>query len=89
MGIPTIDNLVLPTNRILVLQDQGSDPVGVIKQYSTGGGGVFKLGGGVGDDIPEIEYTHVLYVEKMTEKVRINGVVYLAMSEDAIVGLID
>ena len=84
----TINNLVLPDLRILVLPDDGDKPTtGVILQRSTSGGGHFRVGVGNGLGV-ETEYSHVLFVREMTAEVEVDGVVYLAMNENAVVGLI-
>lgn len=88
MATPVINELLLPDNRILVLPDPGENPTtGTIFQRSTMGGGRFLVGsgGGLGG---ESEYNKVLFIREMTTEVEIDGVEYLAMSADAIVGLI-
>lgn len=83
----TIDNLVLPKNTILVLPDEGDKPTtGTIFRHSEMGGARFhdadaSIGG-------PTENTHVLFVKEMTTDVKIDGVDYLAMHENAVVGLI-
>lgn len=85
--MPIINNLILPDNRILVLPDEGSDTTGIIFRRSTMGGGHFVVGsgGGLGG---ENEYDHVLFAEYMATEVEMNGVEYLAMHTNAVVGLI-
>ncbi len=90
----TINNLLLPDNRILVLPDEGDNPTtgmliptGTIFRRSTMGGGHFMVGSGDGIG-KESEYSHVLFVREMTAEVTVNEVEYLAMHSDAVVGLI-
>ena len=83
MATPIINDLALPGNRILVLLDTGSESTGVIFQRSARGGGFFK-----GGSDPEIESAHVLFCKEMAVPVEIDGVEYLAMHANAIVGLI-
>lgn len=83
----TINDLVLPYNTILVLPDDGSETTGVIFRRSPMGGGVFKVAfGGIGGS--EIEYEHILFVKEMATEVEVDGVEYMAMHENAVVGLI-
>jgi len=83
MATPICNDLVLPTGRILVLLDEGSETTGVIHRRSAQGGGVFK-----GSVDPVIESSHVLFVKEMATKVEIDDVEYSAMHEAAVVGLI-
>ena len=83
----TIDNLVLPHGRILVSPDEESDTSGTIVLRSPMGGGRFIVSyGGVGGT--ETEYSHVLFVKEGCTEVEIDGVDYLAMHQDNVVGLI-
>ncbi len=90
----TINNLQLPDHRILVLPDEGDNPTtgvliptGTIFRRSTMGGGHFMVGSGDGLG-SETEYSHVLFVKEMATEVEIDEVEYMAMHENAVVGLI-
>lgn len=85
MATPVINNLVLPNNRILVLPDgpAGSSTTGVIFRRSAQGGGHFKASAD-----PEIASNHILYSRDMATMVEIDEVEYVAMQENAVVGLI-
>ncbi len=88
MAAPIINNLLLPGNTILVLPDEGSLPTtGKIFRWSSEGGGHF-LTVANGNSGPVGEFTHILFVREMTTEVNINGVEYLAMYINAVVGLI-
>ena len=88
MAIPIINDLLLPDNRILVLPDEGDKPTtGTIFRRSTMGGGHFKVGSGAGLG-GENEYDHILFAREMTTEVEVNGVGYLAMHTNAVIGLI-
>ena len=83
-----IDNLILPDNIILVLPDEGDKPTtGTIFRRSTMGGGHFRVGsgGGLGE---ESEYNHVIFVREMATEVEVDGIEYMAMHQNAVVGLI-
>ncbi len=81
MATPIINDLVLPNNRILVLPD--GETIGTIFRRSAQGGGKFK-----GSADPEIVSTHVLFVKENAAEVIVDGVEYLAMHQDNVVGLI-
>ena len=84
----TINNLVLPDGRILVLPDEGDKATtGTIARRSLMGGGRFLVGSGstIGK---ETEYNHVLFVREMATEVIIDDVEYMAMHQNAVVGLI-
>ena len=85
MATPIINNLVLPSNRILVLPDgaAGSSSTGTIFRRSAQGGGFFK-----GSSDPEIESDHILFCKEMSVPVEIDDVEYLAMHVNAVVGII-
>ncbi len=88
MAAPTIDNLLLPGNTILVLPDEGALPTtGRIFRRSSEGGGHFSTVAN-GNSGPVKEFTHVLFVRDMTTEVNIDGVEYLSMHISAVVGLI-
>lgn len=80
MATPVINNLVLPVGRVLVIPDD-PDPeeatTGIVFACSAQGSSAF---GAVG--------SHILFVKEMTTEVVVNGEEYLAMHEEAIVGLI-
>ncbi len=83
MATPVINNLILPSNRILVLLDEDSETTGVISHKSLQGGGLF-----IGSYNPIIESAHVLFCKEMATKVEVDEVEYMAMHIDAIVGVI-
>jgi len=86
MAAPVIDNIVLPKGTCLVLKDEGTDNIGRIFRHSEMGGARFHdQNGGSGE--PSLD-THVLFVKEMSTEVNVDGVEYLAMNEDIIVGLI-
>jgi len=85
MATPIINNLALPEYRILVLLDEDSQTTGTITHRSIMGGGYFKVYSTIG--ISE-EYDHVLFAKEMATEVEVDGIEYMAMHEDAIVGLI-
>jgi len=87
MAVAEINNLVLPTNTILVLPDVDDDttPTGTIFKRSEMG--CKRLAGRTGEyDV--IEGNHILFVKEMAVKVKVNGVKYYAMNSRAVVGLI-
>ncbi len=82
-----INNLLLPENVVLVLPDEGEMPTtGIIKRWSEQGGGRFESAAATSGK--SIFYDHILFVREMTTEVEIDNVEYLAMHEDAVVGLI-
>ena len=83
MATPIINDLALPSSRILVLLDEGSITTGVIFRRSAQGGGFFK-----GSSDPEIESNHVLFNKEMATPVEIDGIEYWAMHVNAVVGII-
>lgn len=83
MATPTINNLTLPGNRILVLLDEDSQTTGVVSHRSSQGGGLF-----IGAYNPIVESAHVLFVKEMATEVKVDGVEYMAMHINAIVGVI-
>jgi len=83
MATPIINNLVLPGSRILVLLDVGSETTGVISRVSSQGGGRF-----MGSYSPGAESTHVLFAKEMGSPVEIDDVEYVAMHDNAVVGVI-
>ncbi len=85
MAAPIINDLALPSSRILVLPDgaAGSSSTGIIFRRSALGGGFFK-----GSSDPEIESSRVLYARNMATVVEIDGIEYMAMHVNAVVGLI-
>lgn len=88
MATPTIDNLLLPINVILVLPDEGDKPTtGVIFRRSLRGGGRFQGENGTYPN-PIIESDHILFVREITTEVIVDEVEYLAMHENAVVGII-
>ena len=87
MATPTIDNLLLPNRRILVLPDEGDKATtGVIFRRSQEGGGNFI--GQVNDMTHPVQANHVLFVREMAVEVQVNSIEYLAMHERAVVALI-
>ncbi len=87
MAAPVINDLILPRNSVLVLPDPGELPTtGVIVRRSSEGGGKFESSNRT--DGPLISYDHVLFVREMTTEVDVDGVEYLAMNQNAVVGLI-
>ena len=88
MATPIINNLKLPDGRILVLPDEGDQTsTGAISQRSPSGGGHFRVGSGTGLG-PEQEYAHILFCREMATEVEVDDVGYLAMHQNAVVGLI-
>ena len=85
MAIPVINDLALPSSRILVLPDVGQDPdrIGTVVLRSAQGGGFFK-----GSSDPEIESAHVLFAREMASPVMVDGVKHYAMHRNAVVGII-
>jgi len=92
MATPIIDNLLLPANRFLVLLDEGSNCTGIIQSKSAQGYRRFIIPQEPVDPSqpsPTVqEYDHVLFVKEMAETVEVNGVAYIAIHGNAIVGLI-
>ena len=87
MASPIINNLVLPDGRVLVLLDEDSQTTGMIAKRSPSGGGKFRVAfGGVGGS--DREYDHVLFLKEMATEVIIDDVEYMAMHQNAVVGLI-
>ena len=87
MATPIIDNLLLPNNRILISPDEGETPsTGTIYRRSEMGGGHFVVS--VPGRNPVVEGERVLFVREMATEVEINGIEYMAMCQDAIVGII-
>lgn len=89
MAAPVINNLLLPGRRILVSPD-GPDPeeatTGVIYRRSSKGGGHFT--GQPAGEAVSVSSGHVLFVREMTTEVVVGGTEYLAMHENAVVGLV-
>lgn len=84
MATPIHNDLILPTNRILVLPDEGENPTtGVLFRKSEINGGRF-----VGSVTPLLENAHILFVREMATEVEIDDVKYMAMHINAVVGLI-
>jgi len=83
MATPIINNIVLPSSRILVLLDVGSETTGVISRVSSQGGGCF-----MGSYNPGVESAHVLFAKEMGSPVEIDDVEYVAMHANAVVGVI-
>lgn len=83
MATPIINELALPSSRILVLPDEQSESTGVIFRRSALGGGFFK-----GSSDPEISSDHVLFIKEIATPVEIDEVEYLAMHVNAVVGII-
>ena len=83
MATPIINDLVLPSSRILVLLDVGSETSGIIFRRSAQGGGFFK-----GSSDPEIESDHILFAKEMGSPVEIDDVEYVAMHVNAVVSVI-
>lgn len=93
MAAPTINNLVLQAGRCLVLADPDSDSTGVIFKVSDQGFRRLVEAPALPQDPedtqgPAIPYNHVLFVKENTTEVIVDGVEYLAMHQDNIVGLI-
>lgn len=91
MAASTINNLVLQSNRCLVLPD--SDSTGVLFKVSERGFRRLVESPPMPQDPnepqgPAIPYTRVLFVKENTAEVIVDGVEYLAMHQDNIVGLI-
>lgn len=83
MAAPIINDLLLPTGVVLILPDAPDASTGVVVRRSQTGGGFFKGGN------PIVESSHVLYIKDgQTTEVEIDGVEYLSMSEQAVVGII-
>ena len=86
MAAPTIDNIVLPKGTVLVLKDKAGSTTGRIFRHSEMGGARFHdQNGGISSPATN---THLLFVRDMTTEVIVNGVEYLAMHQNAVVGLI-
>ena len=83
MATPIINDLALPSNRILVLLDEQSEATGIIFRKSAQGGGTFK-----GSSDPEITSDHILFVPEMSTVVEVDGQEYQAMHANAVVGII-
>lgn len=80
MAAPVANNLALPVGRVLVIPDNLNPEeatTGVVFACSTQGGSAFSAVG-----------NHILFVKEMTTEVVVNDKEYLAMHEEAIVGLI-
>jgi len=93
MATPTIDNLVLRSGRCLVRPDQGSKTTGVIVQTSAQGFKPLIQVPANGADpnsppVPAVLFTHVLFVKDGAVEVEVDGVKYLAMSQNNVIGLI-
>lgn len=86
MAAPEINNLVLPNGTILVLEDVSGATTGTITRHSKMGGCRFH-DQDVGTGTPP-ENTHILFVREMVTEVIVDGVEYLAMHANAVVGLI-
>ena len=87
MANPTIDNLVLNHGSILVLPDgDETSTTGTIFRRSVMGGGNYRVGSVSSGS--EIEYDHVLFINPLATPVKIDDVWYLAMKQNAVVGLI-
>lgn len=90
MATPIINNMLLPGGRILVLPDEGDKPsTGIVVRRSMRGGGIFKSSpsGHVPTPPPE-ESDHVVFVREMAVEVEIDGINYLAMAQESVVGII-
>jgi len=83
MATPVINDLALPSSRILVLLDEDSETTGIIFRRSAQGGGFFK-----GSSDPEIESNHILFNKEMATPVEIDDIEYMAMHVNAVVGVI-
>ena len=83
MATPVHNDLLLPLGTILVLVDGGSETTGTIFRRSAMGGGHFKA-----STDPIIESDHILFVVDMATEVEVDGVEYMAMGSDAVVGII-
>ena len=92
MATPIINNLVLHAGRCLIRVDEDSNTTGVIFKVSESGFRRLVEG----QPIPEngtpqpsaIPYAHVLFIKESSTEVEVNGVEYLAMHQNNIVGLI-
>jgi len=86
MAAPTINNIILPKRTVLVLEDAPGETTGTIFRHSEMGGARFHdQNGGVG---APAENTHILFVREKVTEVIVDGVEYLAMHKNAIVGII-
>ena len=86
MAAPTINNIILPKRTVLVLEDAPGETTGTIFRHSEMGGARFHdQNGGAG---APAENTHILFVREKVTEVIVDGVEYLAMHKNAIVGII-
>ena len=91
--MPTINNIVLPANRCLVLPDEGSSTTGTLFRCSLQGFRRLVQGQPMPEDPdesppPAIPYTKVLFVKEGCTEITVDGVEYQAMHQDNIVGVI-
>ncbi len=86
MAAPVIENLLLPAAIILVLPDGVGATTGTIFRRSPLGHGHFY--GHNGTSNPLAEQSHILFAKDMAAEVIIDGIEYLAMHINAVVGLI-
>ena len=91
MATPIIDNLLLPRGSLLVLPDVDDKPTtGVIERVSEAEPGrakFFASAGGTSAHPTDVG-THVLFLREMATEVEVDGVEYMAMHVNAVVGLI-
>lgn len=86
MATPVINNLLLPNHRVLVLPDETGATTGTIEQVADLGS--VKLDTKGTYEYPTDVGRRILFIREMATEVEVNGVEYLAMHEDAVVGLI-
>ena len=78
--------------RLLILPDTGKDDRGVIYKSNLGGWRCLEISPEPtepGEFSPQIEnYNHIIFIKEMATEIEIDGVTYLAMHRNAIVGIL-